>query len=311
MAYTRRRVLLVKPEATYNTSSAPTGTDALYIINPSINPLDATVLERELIDTSFGRLRSQILAQRKVSLDFDVEFAGSGTAGTAPKYGPLLRACGMSEAIVSGSVTYSGATPATDSVTANYNSDGNGHLSTGMRGSFDLKLDAGALPTYSFKMQGNYAAPTDTALPTPTYINQAAPVHVSSANTTAVSVAGYSACMKSFQLSLNNSLVFQDHAGCAPKVIITDRMVSGTIVIERPDALASKNFYTLATAGTTGAISFQHGQTAGGILTVTMSTVNFGAPTPTDIDGVIGLSIPFVALKSAAGLSDELTIVNT
>jgi len=312
MAYTRRRVLLVKSESTYNTSSSPAGTEALYVINPSITPLDASVLEREIIDTSFGRLRSRILAQRKVGLDFDVEFAGSGTPGTAPKYGALLKACGMAEAIATGaSVTYSGATPATDSVTANYNSDGNAHLSTGMRGSFDLKLDAGALPTYSFKMQGNYSAPTDTAFPTVTYTNQASPVHVSSANTTAVTVAGLTACLKSFQLNQNNSLAFQDHAGCSPKVIITDRMVSGTLVIERPDLLATKNFYMLATAGTTGSVSFQHGQTAGNIITVTMSTVNFGAPTLTDIDGVLGLSIPFVALKSAAGLSDELTLAFT
>lgn len=312
MALTRRRILLIKSESTYNTSSSPTGTDALYVINPSITPLDATALERNLIDTSFGRLRPQILAQRKVNMDFGVEFAGSGTAGTAPKFGALLRACGMAEAVATGaSVTYSGATPATDSVTANYNTDGNRHLSTGVRGTFDLKLEAGQLPEFAFKMQGNYSAPADASLPTGTYTNQAPPVHVSSANTTAVSVAGLSACMRSFDLSLGNNIVFQDHAGCAPKVLITDRMVSGTLVIERPDLLATKDFYNLATSGTTGAISFQHGQTAGNIVTVTMSTVNFGAPSLTDIDGTMGLSIPFMALKSAAGLSDELTIAFT
>jgi len=312
MALSRRRVLLIKSETKYNTSSSPTGTDAIYVINPSVVPLDATVLERDLIDSSFGKMRSRILAERKINMDFGVEFAGSGSAGTAPKHAALLKACGMSEAIVAGSsVTYSGATPATDSVTANFNADGNRHLSTGMRGTFDLKLETGQLPSYAFKMQGNYQAPTDTALPSATYSNQASPVHVSSANTTAVSVAGLSACMRSFDLSLGNTLAFQDHAGCAPKVIITNRNVSGTLVIERPDALATKDFYNLATSGTTSAVSFQHGQTAGNIITVTMSTVNFGAPTLTDIDGVIGLSIPFVALKSAAGLSDELSIAFT
>ena len=32
-------------------------------------------------------------------LDFEVELAGSGAAGTAPAWGPLIRACGMSETI--------------------------------------------------------------------------------------------------------------------------------------------------------------------------------------------------------------------
>ena len=96
MALTRRQLLMIKAESTYGTSSSPTGSEAILVLDPKLSPLDAKLLEREIIDPAFGRVRSRVLTERKMGLQFGVEVAGSGTAGTAPKYGPLLRACGMS-----------------------------------------------------------------------------------------------------------------------------------------------------------------------------------------------------------------------
>jgi len=311
MALTRRQLLMVKLESSFGTSAAPAGTDALLVLDPKLTPLDAQILEREIIDPAFGRVRSRILAQRKMGLAFGVEATGSGTAGTAPKYGALLQACGMSLATVaSTSNTYSPATPATDAVTLYHNWDANKHEGTGGRGTFELAMTAGEIPRFNFEMTGIYNAPSDVAFPTPTYTNQAAPLDVSAINTTSVSVASLSACMAEFSLSCNNTVEFFDHAGCARQARITDRMVEGSITIERPDALSTKDFYALAIAGTTGSISFTHGTTAGNRIVVTVPTANFGPPEPADLRGIAGLKIPFVALHTA-GSSDEFSLAFT
>jgi hypothetical protein len=312
MALTRRQLLMVALEGSYGTSATPIGTDALLVLDPSLTPLDAQVIERAIIDPAFGRVRSRILAQRKMGLAFGVEATGSGTAGTAPKYGPLLQACGLSLATVaSTSNTYSPATPATDSVTLNHNWDGNKHEGTGARGTFELAMTAGEIPRFNFTMTGIYGnGPTDVAFPTPTYTNQAQPLDVSASNTTSVSVAGLSACMAEFSLNCNNTIEFFDHAGCTKQARITDRMVEGSITIERPDLLSTKDFYAQAIAGTTGSISFTHGTTAGNRMVVTISTANFGPPEPADLRGIAGLKIPFVALHTA-GSSNEFSLAFT
>ena len=63
-----------------------------------------------------------------------MELAGSGTAGTAPRYGALLQACGLSETIVaSTSVTYAPVSSAFSSATIYFNNDGIRHILTGCR----------------------------------------------------------------------------------------------------------------------------------------------------------------------------------
>lgn len=311
MALNKRQLLMVAKESTYNTSAAPVGTEAILVLDPSLTPLDGELIEREVIDSSFGRSRSRIIAQRKMGIEFGVEAAGSGVAGTAPKYGPLFLACGFNETIVaSTSVTYAPVAAPSDSVTVNHNWDGNRHLATGARGTFEMQFAAGAIPRFNFNLQGIYNAPTDVAFPTPTYTNQAAPLEVNSTNTPTVSVASLSACMREFTCQIGNNIVFHDHAGCTKQVKITDRMVEGSILIERPDALSTRDFYALAIAGTTGAISFTHGTTAGNRIAVSVPYANFGPPTPADADGVAMLQIPFVALHTA-GSPDEISLAFT
>jgi hypothetical protein len=311
MATTRRQILMVKKETNYGVSPTASGTDAILVLNPQLTPLDGDVLEREIIDSSFGRVRSRIIAMRRMGLQFDVEAVGSGTAGTPPKFDPLLLSCGFNATVVSStSVTYAPISSTPDSCELFHNWDGNKHQGLGARGTFDLSFEAGQIPRFSFTMTGIYQAPTDEAFPTPTYSNQAAPVAFDSTNTATVTVAGLSACVSAFSLSMGNQVEFFDHAGCTKQVRITDRMVEGTITIERPDLLATKDFFVQAIAGTTGGISFTHGTVAGNRLAVSLPTVNFGPPQVADIRGLAGLELPFVALHTA-GTSDELSLAFT
>lgn len=100
----RKRLILVKLEPTYGTDSAPGTTDAVLCKSLNISPLEGSVVERGLIRPYFSNDGS-IRVENFVSVDFETEVAGSGTAGTVPKWGALLKACNFSETITATAIT--------------------------------------------------------------------------------------------------------------------------------------------------------------------------------------------------------------
>lgn len=313
MALYRKRLLLAAIESTYGTSAAPGDTDALLVSNLEVSPLQVELLDRELIRPWLGN-SEKVVGQRMGQVSFDVELAGSGTAGTGPRWGRILRACGFAQAIVaSTSVTYSPVSSGFTSVTLDFNADGTKHLLTGCRGTATLNLTTGQIPKISFEMMGIYNPAVSAAAVTPTFGGQADPVVVNSANTTAVSAFGFAACMESFNLALNNENPFRQLAGCSQQVLVTDRAPSGELVIEAPvvgSGSGQKDFFAAVSSQTLGAITWQHGQTAGNIITFNAPTCNLDSPGYADSDGVMMLNLPFMAVPSSAG-NDEFTLVLT
>ena len=113
---TRKQLILVKTESTYGTDSSPAGTDALLVRSIDVTPLEAEVVSRELIRPYLGN-SDQLLANTRVMMSFQVELAGSGTAATAPRFGSLLKACGMAETTTGSAVTGSAQAGAAGSIT--------------------------------------------------------------------------------------------------------------------------------------------------------------------------------------------------
>jgi hypothetical protein len=309
MALTRKRLIQVKKETTYGTDSSPVGADALLVRNLDITPIEADVVSRDLIRPYLGN-SPQLLANSRVSLTFQVELAGSGTAGTAPRFGAILQACGMSETIVaSTSVTYAPVSSSFSSATIYFNNDGILHKATGCRGTFTLNGEVGQIPTIDFTMVGVYNAPTDTAAPTATYSAQASPLVFKEGNTSSFQFFSYAGCLQSISFDLANSTVYRELVGCTKEVLITDRKPSGTVMIEAP-TLATKDYFNLAQTETTGNLTFLHGTTAGNRVTFTAGQCDIANPAYADQDGVQMLSIPYVAVPTTAG-NDELSIAFT
>lgn len=309
MALTRKRLIRVKKESTYGTDATPVGTDALLVRNLEITPVEADVVSRDLIRPYLGN-SPQLLANTRVSITFQVELAASGTAGTAPRYGSILQACGMSETIVATtSVTYAPVSSAFSSASIYFDNDGIRHILTGCRGSFTLSGEVGQIPTIDFTMVGVYNAPTDTALPSTTYSAQASPLIFKQGNTSAFSFFSYAGCLQSVSFDMANETVYRELVGCTKEVLITNRAPSGTVMIEAP-TLATKDFFALSQTETTGALTFLHGTTAGNRVTFTASQCDVGNPSYADQDGVQMLNIPYVAVPSTAG-NDEVSIAFT
>jgi hypothetical protein len=111
---TRKRAILAKIESTYGQDPTPTaGADALLMSNLTVSPMEMTTAERQNIKSYMGN-NPNVLAAIYAKVSFDIEMAGSGTAGVAPAYDELFRACGMSATTlataVSGSSTAGSAT---------------------------------------------------------------------------------------------------------------------------------------------------------------------------------------------------------
>ena len=382
----RKRLILAKTESPYGTDSSPDGTDAVLVRDLSITPLQSDTVDRELIRPYLGASQ-QLLANTRVEVTFQVEMAGSGTAGTAPAFGRVIQACGFSatttgsaitgtaQAGSAGSITlaagasstndiyngmvisitsgtgsgssgiitdYVGSTkvatvqkttaaftpdntsvysiaanvaykPVSDtfsSVSIYYNIDGVLHKVTGCRGTFTINGAVGEIPTLDFTMTGIYNAPTDTAAPAATYTNQAVPVIFKNGNTTNFQLLSYAGCLQSVELDMGNEVVYRELVGCSKEVLITNRAVTGTVVLEAP-TIASKDYFTAALSDSTlGNLTLKHGQTAGNIVTLTSSTIDIGDVSYEDQDGIHMLSIPVVAVPGSTG-NDEMILVFT
>ena len=306
----RKTYLLCKSETTYGTSSAPANTDAILVKNLELTPLAGDVVSRDLIRPFLGN-SEQFIAKTYVELKFDVELAGSGTAGTAPKYGPAIKACGMAETLVaSTSATYAPVSASTSSATIIYNTDGLNHLLTGCRGSFSIKAEVGQIPTISFSMVGIYNAPTDVSPVSASYTAQATPLVFRQGNTSAFSLFSYSGLLQSFDFDMANATVYRQLVGSSTgEVLITDRKPSGNVQIEAP-TIAVKDFFSIAFGTTTGSLSFMHGTTAGNKVTFTSPQTDITTPAYGEQDGVRMLNLPYVSVPTTAG-NDEVSLAFT
>ena len=306
MALTRKGLIIAAKESTYGTDATPAGTDAIKVANINITPLQSDVVSRQIVRPFLGN-PEQLLANQRVELTFDVELTGSGAAGTYPAYGILIEACGFNVATVAAtSVTYTPLSATFPSATLYYFNDGIRHKLTGARGSFTINGEVGQIPTISFTFMGIYNAPGDVTPPSATYNDQADPVIFKEGNTTGFQLFSYAGCLQSFSMDLANEMVYRELIGCTKEVLITNRGPNGTVVIEAP-TITAKDYFSAAAGPDTGNLTFQHGQTAGNIVTFSSPQTDLGSPTYSDQDGVQMLNLPFIATPTDAG-NDELEI---
>ena len=303
----RKRTLLAKTEITYGVDPTPTGAaNAILVRNLSVTPLNAEIVSRDLVRPYLGA-SEQLIASRYVACEFEVEMAGSGAAGTAPGYGPLLQACGMSETVVaSTTVTYAPVSAAFKSATIYYNIDGVLHKLTGCRGNVEMTVAAGQIPVFKFTFTGIYNAPADVAAPAVTYTIFQTPLAANNANTTGFSLFSYSAALESLSLTLGNQVTYRNLIGLED-VIMTDRAVTGNVIFEAP-TITAKDFFAIALGNTLGALDVTHGTVAGNKVQISSTKVDISNPSYSDSNSVQMLNVPLTLVPSTTG-NDEISII--
>ena len=304
---TRLRALLAKDESTYGSDPTATGSaNAILCTELSIEPIQSDEVSRELIRSYLGNYDT-LLANTRAQVTITVELSGSGSKGTAPQYAPLFTSCGLSQTVASGtSVTYAPVSTGFDSCTIVYNADGIQHKLTGCRGTYSLSCEVGSIPTITFVMTGLYNAPTDVTMPTCTFQNQADPVVFKQGNTSAFQFQGFAGALQSFNFDMNNEIVYRELVGGTKEVMINNLAPSGTVQIENV-ALSAKNYFTNATSNISGNNTFQHGQSDGNKVTVTMPKANITAPAYSSVDDIDMLDLAYTAVPNSG--NDEVSLV--
>lgn len=305
--FMRNCLVLAKPEATYGVDAAPAAaSNAILCRGITPQPLVGEFVERSLMRPYFGN-SGQVNVANHSEIEFEVELQGAGAAGTAPKWGPLLRGCGFSETIVAAtSVTYAPVTNDQESLTIWYYLDGLLHKLTGARGSVSFGLSAKQIPVMRFKFVGKYNAPTDTPVAVgAVFTGFIDPVAVNKTNTTTWSLHGVSANMQSFDIDIANEVIFRALVN-DESVYITDRKPSGTATFEMT-SVATKDWFATVVAGTLSALQMTHGTTAGKIIEISGPKVQLMNPQYQESDSITMMSAS-LAFQPNAG-NDEITIV--
>lgn len=266
----RNKAILIKPEAAYGVDAIPTGAaNWIEARNVVLTPMDNDKVARN-IDLPYLGNSGNIIVTSWVKLTFDVALAGSGVAGTAPKWAPLLLACGTAETITAAtSAAYNLISSAFGSVCAYINIDGVQHALLGGRGEVKGKMAAKSTPTLSFAFEFLYVAPAPQAAPAVTRTGWAIEEGTNSVNTLPASVNGVALPFSQLDWSFGNKVARMDLPGPQKEIVISDRAPQATLTVLAPD-LGTFNPFTLASSGLVVPVNTTHGSAAGKKVQINM-----------------------------------------
>lgn len=312
-----KTVILAKLEPSYGTID-PGGlaaADAVLISNAKFR-IPRDVVPRELLRGYLGG-SEHLIGTRRAEIEFDVELAGSGTAGTAPEWGKLLRACGMAEAITAANrVEYTPVSGGFESLTFLYHLDGIRYQSRGARGTVQFMMNAYERPMMRFKFTGFDTLAIEGAVPNAVFAGWQRPQVITDENAGDIRLGGtYAAGVVSggtvlqsrgLTVDLGNTVSHLKILG-GEAIDITQRETSGTIAV----FLTAANEVTWRNelnVNTLTSLGFNFGTVAGNRIAVFMPSVQRLTPDPEDYEGRAMMSGEIRVLPTSAG-NDELRIV--
>lgn len=307
--FIRKTEIFAKVETTKGTDATPTGSEAMKVSNVSISPYEGPETSRDFIRDYLGA-STVIKTGTYVTLSFEVEIAGSGTADTAPAYSALLQACGFLETVnVATDVTF---TPLSDdssikSVTIWIEDNGEMHKCTYGRGNVSFNMSTGTIPKMTFNFTALYTKPSASTL-TADFSAFQSPLAVNDTNMGTFTLDSYSFKMKELNWDMGNNVVYDPYVG-GDEVNISGRNVTGSILVQAP-LIATKDVYAMVEshAGvTTKVLDVVHGSTAGAIIEVDMPAVQVNSISREDNNGIKMYRLGLIATPSSG--NDEITFI--
>jgi len=263
MATIYDRLLLVKTETTKGTDAVPTpAANAIRCVSFNFTKTQNNI-DRAVVKQSMGNLPHLIDPDSSWTVEVVVDLKGSGTAGTAPEFGPLFLACRMLETVSAGTaVAYNPSTVIEKSITIYGYKEGQLFKATGAVGNCAITNDRGAPAQATFTLQAAYIAPAVAAVPAGAVFDATAPVVASSSD--AVS-DGTTIRTTSFGIDFGNDV--QEHRTTSNhEFVVANRAPTLTFT---KDSIGTASEWTALAAGTAASISSTTGATAGNILAIT------------------------------------------
>ena len=304
----KQALLLFKIQPTSGVDATPTAAlNAILCRGITPQPLMANFAERDNVRPYFGQ-NGKVLTDMHSECEFEVELAGAGAAGTAPKWGPLLRACGFAETITAATdVKYNPITANQEMLSGYYFIDGLRFKMLDCKGNVTFTANAKGIPMAKLRMIGLYSPVTDTAIPAGAdYSGFTAPLAVNRLNTPSWSLHGYTGAMEALSIDAGNEVIYRNLVG-SESVYIRDRKMTGSISMEMT-SVADKDWFAAIIANTKAPLSITHGTTAGNIVVIDAPKVQLTDPQLADSEGIVMLNAN-LSLEPDTGNDDILITV--
>lgn len=308
MILTNKTQLAAKAEETEGTAIALAGADALLIMKPVWKP-NPVMNDRPLAGSSLSP-HKKIPGARSAVIEFDVELKGSGTAGTAPEFGKLLKACGFGETVVEAtSVTYLPASSAIDVLTMALYMDGIIKKIWGARGTVSIKLETGKPGILHFVFTGaDFSVADGAMLSDGVSYDATTPQPFMNSSFT---IDSYAALIGALEIATNNKVALRPDANASSgyrSAVITGREPGMSFDPELV-TVATYDFYGKLRSGNEGALTATLGATGGNICTITAPKVQYTALNPAEKEGFQTLGIDCQLNRNTG--DDELSIAFT
>lgn len=304
-----RQLLTAKIEATRGTDSVPTSLANSILCGPVDTRLDLARINLNAVRQSISAVKIR-LGRKMAEFTIKCDLKGSGTAGTAPEFSPLLRSCALAETITPAtSVVYkpTSDTSAMKSCSIYFYYDGRLRKAVGCMGNFTLEMKAGEPAVITFTLRGKLTSEGDAAFPSDMVFQATEPVIVESAG---VSYGAFNdAVIRSITLTSNNTVAERADVNSAEG--IKDTFVSGrdpqhSATVEATTE-AVKAWFGNLDARTEEAIDITIGTVAGNIVTIAIPKATLDTATdPQNDNGIITFPISGQAREDAG--DDNYTI---
>ena len=272
------KIFLAKIETTYGVDATPTAAqNAILATEITFEPMAGTDLSRELETANLGP-QGTVPVDVHSKISFKIELAGSGTAGTAPAWGPLLRGCAVAETITAGtSVAYNPVSDGHESISIYFQVGGTQFVIRGARGTCTFELSSSAIPYLKFEFTGLFTTPTEQARANPVLGAFKKPLPVNNANTPVFTLNGQDLIMRSFMLNLGNEVAPRFLVG-TEEILITDRADMVDTKVTAKALSAAFNPFDLAMDQSLIPIVLKHGTTAGNIAQIDIASAQMQRP---------------------------------
>jgi len=306
----RKKYILVKIESTYGTDPTPAAINAILTSGLQRSMYEGPTVTRDLDRATLGGDETVNTAPYCM-VEFSVELAGSGTAGTAPAYGALLRACGFAETIDVGvDVQYAPVSDNFEAVTIYYDRDGERQIITGCRGSVEFTFSTGGYPQMNFRMVGLYNKPAAATPVTPDVSAFSDPLPVNNTNTGTCTLNSVDLQLQNLTLNMNAETPHLDLVNFE-QVLYVDRAPAGDMTFLAP-TIATQDIMALVQShlGTISKTPLQiiHGSTGGNIIQLDAPKVQLSGLSETEIEGEQGYQTNALFLPDAGDDEVLLTV---
>jgi hypothetical protein len=307
MASPKKYLILAKRETTQFTDAAPTpAANSILVRNLKATPLKIESESRELVRGYFGN-SEMIPVSEEALIEFEVELAGAGAAGTAPGWGPLIEAAyfGDPEITAATSAVYKPVSDPNTFLTIYCYRDGNLYKFLGCVGGVTLEMSAKKIPVYKFSFVGKYDPVTAVNIPTGTdFTAFQRPVASLPAWTGALTIGGYAAKCSAFSMDMANEIshaIWMNNESLS----ITDRKPKGSITVEAVN-VGTHDYFSDVHNSSQVALVIEHGKTAGNIVRIEAPKMQLVDVQETDFSG--SLALQFNVTFSPNTGNDEVVI---